>query len=682
MPATREDFRSCWRRRRRLGSARCCRARASMSRVHRRLAAAFATVCLLGPTAAQTPLSTLPAGFDSVLVVRDVLPSLQAALESEALQTALIELPFLSDRLAGAGVNVEVLRAALHLYERQIPREVVVAAPPQAITAVAHLWGAFMALVVLSTDTDDDVVADRLEAHVTALADLMLVGHVRLRDEATAKRWFGLVTDTLDALPVDDALSIATTGDTLEVSIEPLRLGDGRLLARIGLADLPAKLPLLRWALKLERDGPMLTIRVGPGAPGELDAATLGHLWRNTPEQLFFARLNAAAAATVLDDVETFMEENEDAIDDLVEREPRLRLMLESLSTRFSDLDPMTTQVLNLTARGLELLDNTEFAMSGDLPALPPSGMLGYVDPELTAFGAANLDLDLLANVLLEQWRDQIVARAARAEMAKKDAFAVRALTFFDAALLPLQEFFAGEASACFAAGTLLVLEGTSEVASITVTSPAGEVTATHAGMRLPAFAMLGRLAEGADPWQFAQACSVNALAALGPVDKPLLLTEVDLGLGVPTRVVPWAAWSWGGRSVTLAGDVQPHWFVHAGSLAFSSSPTLSRRLLARHGAKNVAPPTGVVGWWRCSGAALAQAVDHLAATVLALADPTQAQLRAALGVDLDATQAQVVRQVRDVLVALARRVELIEMQQRFDGPIYSDRITLTWARR
>jgi hypothetical protein len=98
-----------------------------MALVHRRLAVTFLVAWLPAPVAAQTPLTGLPAGFDSVLVVRDVLPSLEAALASEVLQAPLVR-----EQLEAAGVELGAIRAALAVFSRQVPVEIVVAAPPRA----------------------------------------------------------------------------------------------------------------------------------------------------------------------------------------------------------------------------------------------------------------------------------------------------------------------------------------------------------------------------------------------------------------------------------------------------------------------------------------------------------------------------------------------------------------------
>ena len=652
-------------------------ARFSMPGVHRLLTVALTAPCLFVPAAAaQGPLTGLPAGFDSVVVVRDVLPGVEAALASEVLQAPLVR-----EQLEAVGVELGAIRAALAVFSRHVPVEIVVAAPPRAIAAGAHLWGAVLALLLRTEDGDDADARARLKAHIAALADIDVVGHVRARDADTAEQWFDALTDALDALPVDDGLRVAISGATIDLTFEPLRWRRGQALTRFSLPATLADDWPLRWTMQLRHEGRRLSFRLGKACEGQLDPALLGDLWRDASEQLFFGRLNAAAAITVMDDVFDFVDEREGLLEDVLERDPRLSLMFESLSVRLASLDPVSAYALNLLEGGVELLDHTEFAEGGEVEVLPPGGVLGYVDPAQAALFASGAELDSLIHALLEAARDEFVERAARDELAARKTPATRALAFLDEELMPFREFFAGEASVCFASGTLLVLDGASDISSIEVTTPSGPVTGKLEDVRVPAFAIVGRLAEGEDPWRFAQACSASALVALGPAPEPLQLADVDLGLGVPTRTIPWTAWARGGRGFRLVGDLQPHWFVHAGALAFSTSPALSRRMLAQHGSTDTAPPAGVAGWWRCSGETLARAIEQVATAVVAAAAPSLSGVRAALGVELDAAAAEATRQGCDVAAAIARRIGRIEMRQRLEDRSYSDRLTLTWAR-
>lgn len=651
--------------------------RFSMPGVHRLLAAALTAACLQVPSvAAQGPLTGLPAGFDSVVVVRDFLPGVEAALASEILQAPLVR-----EQLEAAGVELGAIRAALAVFARQVPVEIVVAAPPRAIAAGAHLWGAILSLLLRAKEEDDADATARLKAHIEALADLDVVGHVRARDADTAEQWFEALTDALDALPADEALRVVISGAAIDLTFEPLRWRQGQALTRLSLPTNLAEQWPLRWTLQLRHEDARLSFRLGKACEGQLDPATLGDLWRDAPEQLFFARLNAAAAMTVMDDVLDFVGEREELLDEVLERLPGMDLMFESLNARLAALDPVSAYALNLLEGGVELLDHTEFVAGGEVEVLPPGGVLGYVDPAQAMLFASSAELDSLVHALLEAARDEFVERAARDELARRNTPATRALAFLDQDLMPFREFFAGEASVCFASGTVLVLDGASEVTAIEVTTPSGPVEGKLDDARIPAFAIAGRLADDADPWQFAQACSASALAVLGPAQEPLQLVEVDLGLGVPTRTIPWAAWTRGGLGVRIVGDLQPHWFVHAGALTFSTSPALSRRMLATHGAAGAAPPAGVVGWWRCSGETLAQAIEQVATTLVAAAAPSLEAVRGALGVALDAADAEAAHQGCEVAAAIARRVGRIEMRQRMDGRSYSDRLTLTWAR-
>ncbi len=639
--------------------------------------AALLAATLLAPVAAQADPLDLPAGFDSLVVVRDVLPALQAALASEVLNA-----PLVADQLAAGGVRLDALRAGLAVFARHVPVEVVIGTPPQSLAVGAHMWGAVAALIVLGTDPEAAEAKARLKTHFGALGDLAIAGRARARDLDTARFWFDALTDALDELPEAPGLAVAVEGDTIELGFEPLRFRQGQALQRFGLpASLAADLPL-RWTVRIQRVDATLTFRVGKAAPGALDPAVLGPLWRNAAEQLFFGRLNATVAQEVMDGVREFIEEHEAELDAAVERDAVFGRILDLLASQEEWTDPTTTCALNLIDGGMELLDNTDFGEGAEVEPLRQGGVVGYIDPAFSMFGAVNLDADLVFHLVLEMLSEQVERRAARDRLAGRETGATRLDAFCGDQLLPLREFFGGDESECFAGGTLLVLESGSEVTSITASGPGGDAKASLEGVRLPAFAWIGELAADSEPFGFARACTGSALAMLGAAGTAVQLAEADLGLGVPTRVVPWSAIVRGGSSLALGGDVQPHWFVHAGSLGFSTSPALSRRLLARHAASQLVPPAGVMGWWRYGGAASADAIDQVGAALATFAAPAQASVRTALGVDLTPAAAGTLQEACRLAAALVRRIDRIEMRQRIDGRRYDDRITVMWARR
>jgi hypothetical protein len=109
-----------------------------------------------------------------------------------------------------------------------------------------------------------------------------------------------------------------------------------------------------------------------------------------------------------MDGVFEFMDDHEDALDAAIERDPVLGTVLDFQAGQSVWTNPTTTNALNLNEGGVELLDNNDYGEGEDVAALPAGGVIGYVDPALSMFGAMSLEADLLFSVVLESTADHL----------------------------------------------------------------------------------------------------------------------------------------------------------------------------------------------------------------------------------------------------------------------------------
>ena len=104
--------------------------------------------------------------------------------------------------------------------------------------------------------------------------------------------------------------------------------------------------------------------------------------------------------------------------------------------------------------------------------------------------------------------------------------------------------------------------------------------SATPVRLRLPAVAVVSRPRSVDDGWTFADTTTAKLLQSLRR--PPAGLVELDLGLGVPTRVLPWTALLGDhGVRVEVEGEARLHWCQRGDLLVCSSSVALTRALLA-----------------------------------------------------------------------------------------------------
>lgn len=539
--------------------------------------------------AAQSPdpiLARLPANASTVLVLRDLLPPVEALLRKPQLAALLEATAELQEQTFGMSFSGPGLLKQLQLVRDFVPVQAglgIDAASIDGLVALGRVaWGETLLRATRGRKVSETTLAAVREQCQSALAKLTApagVVWIELRNERVAEAWFDQATAAAQAMAADQAVEVVEGDGTLAVRFDVFALQDGRLrrqLAASGI-ELPAttSLPL---SLRLEQKGPELSLRLGEPAAGPLPSAGLGPRWSPDAAQVLFARFDlTAVASAVAEEAERMagIAEEVPAMRNLAASAEALRLQSEEFS------EPTTGSVR--IAESVEFVSETQFPDDevADLVQLPPERLLRCVRPEDGPFQVSAAPLPFLLEGLVDEGRGRL-GRKGKSE------------AMLDALSAGLGEI---DGVGGFGFGTVLV----SRQAGFRG-APGWQAGA----MPFASVAFVGVVEDAAAAEAFARELCLRCGDAIDS-DGPLFV-EKDVGLGVPTRVLrlellpsPFGA--------GVDADWSPHWFLADGVFVLATDVAWSRELLARmRDANTLALPTGrIVDWALCRS-------EHLAA--------------------------------------------------------------------
>lgn len=188
---------------------------------------------------------------------------------------------------------------------------------------------------------------------------------------------------------------------------------------------------------------------------------------------------------------------------------------------------------------------------------------------------------------------------------AKADA---RSLTYYTA-LATARDLMLRQGPLLFEPPQALVMTTSTPLPAVELVIPLGPGPAS-ARIPVPELALIGKPHDmaKASAWieDTASAIMVGSLRAAGLTapTKPLVASDVDLGLGVPTRALhlDWIASSIPGFEVAPEPGVGVHVFAHGDFLVVSTSARLSRELLRTDDDPLALQDPATIGWGRLSG--------------------------------------------------------------------------------
>jgi hypothetical protein len=642
------------------------------------------SVAALAAALAAQPAG-VPAGFRNVLVVRDVLPHLEAALASPRFTQLMRRSPTIRRELEAAGIPISAAPIMTRLYGRFVPKEIVLAAPDATLASLGRVFEIAVPALALGADgLDGDVRAEfaqSLAGHVAHLRELPLYLRVRARDVEQAETWLDQLLDLAATLPVRSAQKSADSGSRHEFTLVLGDLEAVRSLKQLG--DWAEKLTGVRLAFTLRRDGDLLVLESG-GGEGELARDAMHALWQDAPQQLLFAQVDWEPLRTAVERVADLLDQKADALEPLFERREDLRLAVEQV---MAEVDPDASAAISVCSLddGIEWVAHAEDEAYEDDEAAPAApmakGPLAMIGGSPGSFAIVDATLDMVLIGALVELRTRLLRTAVRAE--RRGGSGADVMDAADERLDAIAEFLWEVPAEIFEPGCGSLLEGASAVRALRVLGADGSTLATWepAGLQVPAIALFGRIADADAAWQFADDLTSRLLQTLLPGPVGARLRPAELQLGVPTRDLGCTVPLSGGRTLHADGDLHPHWFLAHGTLVFSTSTALSRAMLARAKDEAAAPAADTVAWSRVTGKALCDGLRALVHTLAAF-DAADAQpLRAALGLgpppgNLEPKSLAIL----DEFLAWAEAIAEIDTRDRMAAGVYRSHTRLRWA--
>ncbi len=582
--------------------------------------------------------SAVPAkGADALLfVINDPLPHLKALLGSESLRKTLTEGAF-GELVAmipfAPALDPRIAWEAIDENRRYVPTEIAIGLSQESVAQLDRLVraGLLAALCYGANDSDDDAAEKDLpKLQDEFLKVLKEVGvppmtvFVRLREEEDAERLFdvaqGQVRSTAEeagyeVIEIDDGAGIGLRGKVGDKMPEE---GLDEVLELLGVNE--AKRPEFRKAIAelkietwLQRKGSTLTLTVGPRPAAKaapFTTAQLGPLYRQEERDILFARWDATKLkAAVKSWVELWK---------TWEKSPAGKRLKElDTENTLGDLFGSTRTVERMSNSGSMRMWADDDALRGASRSegVPPAADLQgaaisrYVPKDAEAFSLDSTTslADALA-YYLDQFETRMSLQSLRAVFDEGDARGRIAEELSANYYKHFAEFRKNVLERMYEAvggPSASVVTTTGKVERFSLSFSADGETKKFDLKDLPMFELAGisraKDAKRADDVLAGTYQSfVEGLYAVMdktlPKDAPPVV-ERDLGLGVKTRVFTggWIKPLTGDfeLEMSLEGDFVPHFFVHDGHLIVSTSPKLSKRLLAAAKAKDsVLPPT------------------------------------------------------------------------------------------
>ncbi|MGE3174535.1 MAG: hypothetical protein AB7O97_18030 [Planctomycetota bacterium] len=588
-------------------------------------AALLGALPLRAQTATADPiLARLPAGATNLLILRDPMPVVEAVLRAPALAKVADATADAQRQLFGTALQPAALSRQIDLFADFVPVEVVLAAPPATVNAIADALRATVAgwMLLSARGADPALQGDLRTTIAAALADLpapAVLGWVRARSERVADRWFEALAGVLDGAR-DPSLSVTVGDDDIAFELAPAQLAGGQLPRLLqNLQVDAAALDALRIPVRIEQRGAVLELRVGAPRNAPLAADSLGPLWRPGPDQLVFVHADWKDGQDRLfeswDLFEAGAEELPDAMWEVTTR----------VSETLGQLTDMAPRLAMRVGAGGGLRWDIDHYYDDDyvveLEPLPPE-LLRMADPDEGSVGLSSMPFDFVLAAVVEGAMSRMAQRANRTTREVFDYVQEHGGDLLD--------YLYGDESSVFDAGTASLTRGAA-LRSLTVPG-----VGTLRDLPFVATAVVAVAEDEAAGTGFVDAVSAHVGKLLGE-HGAVKWSAADLGFSAPTRTLDVQGLLPAIAALELDADFAPHHVQRGALMILSTDPALTRDLLARLDgqAKAALPIANPASWSHMRGdqvggmlAGLATWIDAVGG---ALGDDSAAQWSPAL---------------------------------------------------
>lgn len=578
-------------------------------------------------------LAHLDASHSTVLVVADPMPHLRRALESKALQKLLLD-----PAMARMGGDHDGLRERLEQAQPWIPEGFAVGLDGASMSMFVRFLAAVsqLTLVQASQAAGPASVRDdlpRIQSDIATSLEAMVVPSMvvwgRMHGAEEAQRAFDSMASTLGALglPPD---AITRTDDAMTVALSPVDLIDrASLLATLAALGVTTGVddPMaprmadaifgLRGTLSLQRNDTelVLTLRPTDGSPprGPLPKEQLGSMFdANATDTLLWARWDVEPASGVAAEAVAMLDRWEGT-----EVGRRLReLDVEDVAGDIRELD---RELRSMSLRGQARVtagDRLEARVLAEAPppalALGGSPLLGSIPTEawlVDLDGTESLAERLAAGLtrfearLAKVWLKETVRGDEAAARAADEA----ASTYYRH-MAGMRDLVLRQGSREFEPPQAMVMRTSEPMAGVELAIPA---TSFLVRIPVPELAFIGKPRDMRQAQAWLEAVATQAvtgvlqIAKLEPPARLRVASDVDLGLGVPTRALhlDGLVQSFPGLEIRTEPGVGLHFFAHGDFLVISTSSSLSREILRSDDEALVLRDPALLGYGRLSGA-------------------------------------------------------------------------------
>lgn len=615
------------------------------------------------PTTAPAYLEQFDAGYSTLIVVPDPLPNVGRVLTHGPLQQLWNQGKLTRFIRGEQKVALPNLHAAWFMVlqnQRWVPGEIVLGMR----AATMQSFGQILQLLYVSELLDAARALDAPDEAATLQQELLatlkqlkmptLRVWVRFRDDADADAVFAMVAENGPGLLADTPLELETDERAVRVRFDLstyLADPEARMIflesmGWISGEDDPNRAPLgaalgnVATSVVLERAGGglLLTIGESPAGAAPMTAQELGPLFSADDRTIAFATWDIRELVKASRDWVRLLDAWQDT--------PIGQTVAEADEQDFvGDLRSMARQLQQIGTVGAMRAWGGDNRIGFRAQQAGPPAALALADVPLMRFIPETVEgfgIDTVSTLServsgsFSEFEGRLAIREMRALNRPDRATEVkRILDAYYGPIDPLRQFVFHESQDWFRPGFGFVLGTRGTITRLELHSK-NDVPFTLNNLPVPEFALLGVPTDARRDGEYFKRFYdhlvtgiTNAIAndddngndddndaprAIEP-REPTLVKEIDLGLDVPTFGFDGA---WIGDlldenfndqvTITLDGDVRPHYFVRDGVLVFSTSPRLSKQMLA---AQRVAPlklpaddasAGALVGYGRLSG--------------------------------------------------------------------------------
>jgi hypothetical protein len=559
-----------------------------------------------------TFLAYIPGDCDNLFVFGDILPPVRRMLGSDAFRRFAAE-SHMAQVMSRDGTDMTQALGKLEANSQFVPTEVVIGFPSATYDDFVNLTKLALAVALCNgaTRTGDTAIQDDLSAlqgivleTALALKAPRLTIWVRFRDPQIANTLFGFVASGARRIAERAGIEVSVAGETVHLKcllekVLPAPVFSA-LLTQYGvvatpddpkLGEIASALAKLEAEVWVERVSDGIRLTLGPQLPQRVSYPTehLGPLWRTDPPLLVFGKWQLgdlkASTGAVVNLWQNYRDtEIGQAVRSLDDDDTLGGMMLLADQIRRAS----SSATFQVTAGdSLDMIMHEQgFATIESLATSPLIKFLPR-DAEIIMVDARQSLADHLVGTL-SKFEDRLAKRQLQDDLGgrKEQAAAVQAISdAFYQRLAGFRLTIYEEGPGVFAPPFAMLVSSRGKIDGLELRfdNSAGENSVTVKDAPFVEYAAIGRLADPSRPPTFFNNAARAFFGGFVSDVPEAIFVPRDLDLGVETLAFRSDAFAHPPHNVSISvvGDLDPHYFVIDGWVVASTSVRLSKSILA-----------------------------------------------------------------------------------------------------